>query len=145
MVESNSDRPMRAPWHLWLVGLLATLWNGFAAFDFTATAARFEPYIRAMPPELRDYIYSRSIWHFMIWGVATWGGVIGALLLLLRQKLAVPALDVSLAGAAALFLIAIVRPEPHGMNDPTLAGIIALIALLLVAYTHWSSRRGALR
>ena len=32
MVESNSDRPMRAPWHLWLVGLLATLWNGFAAF-----------------------------------------------------------------------------------------------------------------
>lgn len=32
----------KAPWHLWFVGVLSVLWNGFGCFDFTATAARLE-------------------------------------------------------------------------------------------------------
>ena len=38
---------VKTPWHLWLVGVLSLLWNGFGAFDFIQTTTRGEAYMRA--------------------------------------------------------------------------------------------------
>ena len=34
----------RAPAHLWIVGVLATVWNGFGAYDYLMTRMRNTDY-----------------------------------------------------------------------------------------------------
>ena len=36
---------VKTPWHLWVVGIVALLWNAIGALDFTATQMRFEFYM----------------------------------------------------------------------------------------------------
>lgn len=145
MTETNPVERPKTPWHLWLVGGLATLWNAVGAVDFTATVTRFEPYMSNVAQAMRDYLYALPIWMFLPWGVGVWGGFVGSILLLLRRKLAAPVLGVSLAGAAGVFAIGMVQPAPEGASDPVFAGFIVAIAVLVFTYAIWVSRRGILR
>ena len=95
--SAATARPV-TPWHLWLVGGVAALWNAFGSFDFTATVTRFEPYLSNFSQELKDYVYGSPPWMFLIWGVAAFAGFAGSLLILKRHKAAVPVLAISLAG-----------------------------------------------
>ena len=134
---------LRAPWHLWVIGVVALLWNGMAAIDFSATALRIEPYLASVAQPVKDHIFALPVWTFAIWGIATWTGLIGSLLLLLRRGAAVPLLGVSLAGAAGMFIVALVYPAPGG--NAGFAAIIVVIAALLLAYSVAMRRRGVLR
>lgn len=69
-----ADGQTKAPWHLWLVGVLATLWNGFGAFDFTATFSRFEAWTSNVPQPMLDYIYALPPWMWIGWALGVWGG-----------------------------------------------------------------------
>ena len=42
----------RAPAHLWIVGILALLWNGFGAYDYFMTRTRGAAYIESMMPKV---------------------------------------------------------------------------------------------
>ena len=133
---------VRTPWHLWLVGVTAALWNGMAAVDFTATATQYEPYMENVAQAVKDHIYSLPAWTFAVWGIATWAGLAGSLLLLLHRGTAVPLLALSLAGAAGMLLVALAYPAPGGSTGFA-AGIVAVAALLLV-YAVALRRRGVL-
>ncbi|MBC7768455.1 MAG: hypothetical protein H7124_06690 [Phycisphaerales bacterium] len=135
----------KAPWHLWVVGILALLWNGFGAFDFTASALRFEAYLAAIPQAMLDHIYAQPVWLWAVWAIGTWGGVIGAILLLLRNKLAVLALALSFIGASASQAPSIIEPPMDIGAPPFLPWIIIAISVALLAYAFWLSRRGVLR
>ena len=55
------------PWHLWLVGVLALLWNSVGAFDYVMTETRNASYLSSFTPEQLAYFYG-----FPMWVVATW-------------------------------------------------------------------------
>jgi ABC-type Co2+ transport system permease subunit len=133
---------VRTPWHLWVIGVIAVLWNGMAAVDFTATATQYEPYMESVAQAVKDHIYSLPTWTFAVWGIATWAGLIGSLLLLLRRASAVSLLALSLAGAAGMLLVAFMYPAPGG-GIGLAVGIVAVAALLLV-YAVAMRRRGVL-
>ena len=133
-----------APWHLWIVGVLTALWNTIGAFDFTATIARYEPYMAAFPAEAKEYWYSFPLWMFAIWGAAVWGGLLGSLLLLMRRKLAVALLGLSFACSVASMAISYVRPAPEGASDPVFALIIIAIAGALYFYAQHMNKKGVL-
>jgi len=141
-----TEAAAKTPWHVWIIGGLALLWNGFGAFDFTATAARFEPWTANFPQAMLDYIYSLPPWAWACWAVGTWGGVIGSALLLMRNKLAVWGYGLSLLGAACSNVMSLSDPPPAEVGaNPVLAGVIVAIALALFGYAVWLSRRGVLR
>ncbi len=136
----------KAPWHLWLVGILALLWNGFGAFDFAATASRFEPWVSQFPQPAIDYIYALPMWNWIGWALGTWGGFIGSILLLMRNRLAVWAYGLSLLGAVGSNAITLFDPPPADVGaNATLTIIIIAIAAALLGYAYWLSRRGVLR
>jgi hypothetical protein len=137
---------VKAPWHLWVVGVLATLWNGFGAFDFTATFARFGPWLSQLPQPMLEHIYALPPWMWVGWAIGTWGGLIGSVLLLMRNKLAVWGYALSLLGAAGSNLMTMLDPPPSDAGgNPVLAAIIIAIAALLLAYAYWLTRRDVLR
>ncbi|MEJ2542305.1 MAG: hypothetical protein P8188_20455, partial [Gemmatimonadota bacterium] len=86
MSEEQATTTLRTPWHLWLVGVLALLWNAMGAFDYLMTETRNEGYMGQFTPEQLEYFYAFPAWVVAFWAIAVWGGVLGAIFLLLRKR-----------------------------------------------------------
>ena len=86
---------MSTPRHLWIVGILALLWNIMGAYDYLMTQTQNEAYMAKFTQEQLDYFYGFPTWAVAAWAIAVWGGVLGAVLLLLRKRLAAPVFLVS--------------------------------------------------
>jgi hypothetical protein len=95
MSEDQATSNARTPWHLWAVGIFAFLWSGMGAFDYLMTQTQNEGYMGQFTPEQLEFFYGFPAWLVAFWALAVWGGVLGAILLLLRKKLAVPVFLVS--------------------------------------------------
>ena len=95
MSDDAAATPQRAPWHLWLVGILGLLWNAMGAFDYVMTETQNEAYMSQFTPEQLEFFYGFPTWVVAFWALAVWGGVVGAILLLLRKRLAAPVFLVS--------------------------------------------------
>ncbi|WP_313009685.1 hypothetical protein [Brevundimonas vesicularis] len=143
---------VRTPWHLWLVGVLSLLWNGFGAFDFIQTTTRGEAYMRAagFDDAMIAYYEAMPGWMYVPWTLGVWGAVIGSVMLLLRRRWAVPAFGLSLLGALiSLIYGKLIDPPPPA--PPELAAMswmpifILLIAILLFGYAFNMRKRGVLR
>ena len=141
----------KTPWHLWLVGGLSLLWNGFGGFDFIMTNTRGEAYMRAsgMTQPMIDYFLAMPTWMYVPWTLGVWGAIAGSILLLLRLKWAVHAFALSLIGAVTSLVFGLMNPMP-GL-PPEMAAmaympwIIAVIAALLLWYAWTMGKRGVLR
>ncbi len=86
----------RTPRHLWIVGIVALVWNLVGALDYIMTQTRNEAYMGQFTPEQLEFFYGFPAWLVAFWALAVWGGVLATVLLLMRRKLAVPVFVVSL-------------------------------------------------
>ena len=148
MSENQDASNGRTPWHLWVVGIFAVLWNAMGAFDYLMTETQNEAYMGQFTPEQLEFFYGFPTWVVAFWAIAVWGGVLGAVLLLLRKKL-----------AARVFLVsflAMVVTTVHNfglsnglevIGDPFalfFSGLIFVFALLLYVYARAMKNRGVL-
>ncbi len=145
---TNPTPPSSAstPWHLWVVGGLSFLWNAGGAFDFLMTQTRNEAYMAAFTPEQLEYFYGFPLWAVFTWGIATWGSLLGSLLLLLRKGLAV---SVFIASFVCLVLTSI---QNFVLSDGLeiigaiiFSAAIFVIGLLLIVYARAMRAREVLR
>ena len=107
----------RTPVHLWIVGVLALLWNGFGCYDYLMTKTRGADYVRSMMPgadadAIMAYVNGLPIWATAAWAFGVWGGLLGSILLLVRHRWAVPALGVSFLGALLGIGYQLLNPAP---------------------------------
>jgi len=114
MVAIMSDtRSLKAPWHLWVVGGIAALWNAYGGYDYTMSMTQGATYMATagMTPEQIAYYDAMPVWMTAVWAIGVWGGVLGSILLLLRGKLAFPVFAVSFAAFLTSLLYV------HGLSD----------------------------
>ena len=92
-----TDMTVKTPWHLWAVGAVSLLWNAYGGYDYTMSMTQGAAYLASagMTPDQIAYYEAMPVWMTAIWAVGVWGGVLGSLLLLLRNKLAFPVFAVS--------------------------------------------------
>ena len=135
--------------HLWIVGVLATLWNAFGCFDYLMTQTRNEAYLAHFTDPQRVYFESFPIWMEATWALGVWGGLAGSLLLLARSRYAVAAFAVSLAGLAVstLYQYVLSTPPPEMMSGAMLVMnlVIWAVAIGLLLYALRMRRAGVLR
>lgn len=148
MSESQTASSGRTPWHLWVVGIFAVLWNAMGAFDYLMTQTQNEGYMAQFTPEQLEYFYGFPAWVVAFWAIAVWGGVLGAVLLLLRKRLA--------AGVFLVSFLSMVVTTVYNfglsnglevMGDPFalfFSGLIFVFALLLYLYARAMTNRGIL-
>ena len=143
------EQAARAPKHLWIVGGLATLWNGFGAFDYVMTQTRNEAYLAGFTDPQRVYFESFPIWMEAAWALGVWGGLLGSLLLLVRSRFAVAAFAVSLAGLAigTLYQYVLSAPPPGTTEGAMLVMnlMIWAVAIGLLVYAWRLRAKGWLR
>jgi hypothetical protein len=138
----------KAPKHLWVVGILAVLWNSVGAFDYTASQLRIESYMSQFPPEQLEYFYGFPAWAVAAWAIGVWGSLIGSLGLLLRKSWAVWLFGASIAGLALTTLYNFVLSDGlsiMGSGAAVFTAVIWIIALLLFFYARAMTKRGVLR
>ncbi len=135
------------PRHLWIVGIAALLWNLYGAMDYIMTETKNEAYMSQFTPEQLEFFYGFPAWMVAFWAIAVWGGVLGAVLLLMRKKFAVPVLVVS-------FLCMVVTAIHNygfaggadivGGGGLAFSAVIFVVALALIIYARSMARKGVL-
>jgi hypothetical protein len=144
----------RAPAHLWIVGILSLLWNGFGAFDYTMTRMRNTDYLAsAMPGVDPDatlaWIDAFPIYAQIGWALGVWLGLLGSVLLLLRSRWAVWSYGLSLVGAVLGlgYQVALAPPlaGAEGAMFTLMPYVIILVALGLFLYARAMEKKGLLR
>jgi hypothetical protein len=137
---------VKTPWHLWVVGGLSLLWNGFGCFDFTMTATHNTAYLASYPQEMLDYWFDMPVWSWVLWAIGVFGGLLGSVALLMRKRLAVGLFLASLLAATVSMVMGYFDKNAPRMEGAELFPLIIIgIAVLLVAYARWLSRRDVLR
>jgi hypothetical protein len=101
------------PWHLWVVGVIALLWNAYGGYDYFMSMTQGETYMAGagMTPDQIAYYSAMPVWMTAVWAVGVWGGVLGSVLILLRNKLAFPVF----AASFAAFLLSLLYT--YGLSD----------------------------
>lgn len=136
---TNHADVRRAPWHLWVVSILGLLWNAVGLFDYSMTMTRSASYMSRFSAEQIVAISGYPIWLVIAWGLAVSGGVLGALLLLARKRIAVPVLAVSLVSMAATGLHNTISANGLYATGGTGNGFVLVI--FLVALGLWMYAR----
>jgi len=140
----------RTPWHLWVIGIVTLLWNAIGAFDYTMTETHSAWYLAQFSKEQLAFVEAVPAWGIAAWALGVWGSLAGSVLLLLRSRLAVTALAVSLAGAAVTMAQNYLVADPSwldiaGTGGMVFAGIILIVTLGELLYARQQAGAGVLR
>ena len=144
----------RTPVHLWIVGILSLLWSCFGAYDYTMTRMRNTDYIASAMPGVDPntalaWVDSMPLYAQIGWGLGVWLALLGAVLLLMRNRWAVWSYGLSMVGAIMSlgYQIALAPPLP-GAEGPmyrVMPYVIIAVSIFLFWYAWTSERRGLLR
>jgi hypothetical protein len=143
MSEVRETDDGRTPWHLWAMGIFALLWSAMGALDYVMTQTGNEAYLSGFTPEQITFFTGFPAWVDATWAIAVWGGVLGALLLLLRRRYAV---WVFLASLIAMTITAFqnyaLSNGMEVMGDAFSLGFTAVIFLLALAFFLYARAMG---
>jgi hypothetical protein len=143
-----NEAKTKAPRHLWIVGILAVLWNAIGAFDYSATQLRLEAYMSQFTPEQLEYFYGFPAWVVAAWAIAVWSSLLGSLALLLRKRWAVVLFGLAIVGMVITALHNFVLTDGialMGSGAVVFTAVIWAIAFFLFFYARAMSKRGVLR
>lgn len=142
-----SETTVKAPRHLWIVGILAVLWNAMGAFDYSASQLRLDFYMQGFTPEQLEYFYSFPAWAVAAWAIAVWSALLASVGLLLRQRWSVIVFGVSIVAMVITGIYNLVLTDGAKLMGPgamAFTAVIWIVAFALFFYARAMSKRGVL-
>lgn len=137
----------KAPIHLWIVGILAVLWNAIGAFDYAATQLKLDFYMSQFTQEQLDYFYAFPAWVDASWAIAVWGSLLASLLLLMRKALSAWLFGLAILAMAVTAVYNFFLSDGlavMGDEAATFTVVIWVIALFLYFYSVAMAKRRVL-
>ncbi|MDP1586238.1 MAG: hypothetical protein Q8M07_00720 [Prosthecobacter sp.] len=138
-----------APWHLWVVGIIALLFNSIGAFDYVMSmtqGASYQASVGMTSAQIAHY-QNLPMWMKVVWPTGVWTAEAASVLILLRRSLAFPIFVVSLTAFLISVLYTYVLSDGGAIMGPPMAITSAVITGLLmffIWYTRAMTRRGVL-
>lgn len=141
----------RTPVHLWIVGILALLWNAFGACDYLMSRTHNAKWVEMTmpgtdPAPLYAYMDSMPLLASIGWGLGVWCSLAGTIALIMRSRYAVHLYGLSLAGALISFgyQLFIAKDVPPEMSSPVVPAVIVVAIVLQFWYAWTMAKRGIL-
>ena len=135
----------RAPLHLWVIGALLVLWNGWGA------ALAFVAQFGDMPdtsPEATAYFDAQPLWFVLFADIGPLAGIGGAVALLLQHRIAAKLFMLQLAVIVLANAFELLAGTSFMLRQPSAAvGTLLFLLPLLAAqiiYARWLARKGVL-
>lgn len=147
MTESSHNHTGIPKW-FWIVSILALLWNLMGLLAFFAQVFMTEEMLAELPAEQQELYRNMPAWVNIAFAVATFGGVIGCIGLLLRKSWAWLLFVISLIGVVAqngyawFFTDSLAVLGPQVVVMPIL---IILIGIGLILFAKSSIKKGWLK
>jgi hypothetical protein len=144
-VSADSLSQKKTPWHLWVVGVVALLWNASGAYTIMMAQAGRLP---NLTEEEAAYYAAQPLWFVIVTDIALISAMAAAAALLLRHRSAVVLFAVSLA---AIFLTDAYDLVSGTAQMLTSGGalivtvFIFVIAVLELVYANTMKGRGVLQ
>jgi hypothetical protein len=144
----------RTPVHLWIVGILSLLWSCFGAYDYTMTRMRNTDYIASAMPGVDPntalaWVDRMPLYAQIGWGLGVWLALLGAVLLLMRNRWAVWSYGLSMVGAILSlgYQVALAPPLPgaEGAMYTVMPYVIIAVSVFLFWYAWNAEKKGSLR
>ncbi|MEM8697404.1 MAG: hypothetical protein AAGE05_15390 [Pseudomonadota bacterium] len=139
----------RPPGSFWAISILLLIWNGLGVFAYltqiTATEERLAEIYSAGELAL---VQSQPFWVLSAFAIAVFGGVLGALSLLMRKSWSRAIFAISLIAAAVQhfwFFVLSDGPSQMSMAQLIMPIIIVPVCIFAVWYAGNGIRRGWLR
>lgn len=141
-----TDMTIKTPWHLWLVGVIAVLFNAIGVFDFVMSMAQGASYMASagMTPDQIAHYLEMPLWMKAVWAIGVWGAILGSVLILLRNKLAFAVFGVSLAAFLFSLIYTYVLTDGGEIMGGQMA-ITSVVITVLLLFFMWYSRLMAKR
>ncbi|MGE4061757.1 MAG: hypothetical protein AB7E79_00155 [Rhodospirillaceae bacterium] len=139
----------KTPWHLWLVGIVAVLFNAVGAFDYVMSKTQGEAYMAGagMTPEQIAFMMDYPVWMNVVWPIGVWGAFAASVLILLRKKLAVPVFLISTVAWFVSLLYTYILTnggEIWGQSMHIVSVVITVLLLFFTWYAREMTKRGVL-
>ncbi len=99
----TSAAAIKPPTWYWIVSSLALVWMLFGVMAWTADFMMTDEMAAQMSDAQRQLHEARPQWIFVVYGIAIFSGLLGAIALLLRKGWAVVAFAISLAAVVVQF------------------------------------------
>lgn len=150
-MTATADAPRAgAPWHYWVVGLVALLWNGYAAYDYFMSKTGGVDYLRksGMTDAQIAHMQSYPAWMTAVWAVGVWGAFAAALLLLARMRYAVHVFALSLAAFVVMLVYTYLLSDGGavmGQQGMIFNAVILAGCVFFTWYAWTMTKRGVLR
>ncbi len=138
-------QPAKAPWHLWVVGVLSLLWNAGGAWTFIQAQSGAP---MDMDAHEIAYFATQETWFVAVTDVAVIAPLLGAIALLLRSRWAVHLYALSIAAIVVTTVWDVSQGTALLLNDQgwlILNCVTGALAILQLAYAALMRKRGVLR
>lgn len=136
----SDTQSLKIPVWFWIVAAVALVWNlmGVSAYIMQMTMS---PEALAKLSEAEQALYANyPAWAAVAFALAVFGGAIGCILLLMRNKLAVPVFGASLAGIAVQMFHSFFIANSMAVYGPG-AAVMPTMVVLIGAALVWHSMR----
>lgn len=123
-----------------LAAVAAVLFEAFGAYSYFVHVTT-DP--NSLAIDQRDLVLAMPGWMTAAYALAVWAGLAGALLLLLRRRLAAPLLLGSLLAAAVQFGALLIDPNLRNLvgADELLVPFVILVICYAIWHLAWQARR----
>lgn len=134
----------KAPASLHVIGWVALFWNLVGVVMFIMQTGLTPEQIAAMPPERQVIYEAMPPWLTVAFAVGVFGGVLGALGLLLRKRWAVAAFAASLLAVVANMVGVYVHTPAWEISG--VAGLpLGVLLIAIAGFLLWYARRARMR
>jgi hypothetical protein len=142
-MNANTNQGAVLPSWFWVAAILGLAWNVFGAYQYLISVQATQESLIAsgLTAEQAAVMLGYPAWMTGAFAIAVFGGIIGCILLLLRRRLAVPVLGVSLAASVLLYIGDLINGIFAAMGAPQV--IVLTIVVSIAAIMLWIARRFA--
>jgi hypothetical protein len=137
---STTEVQVKTPLWFWIVAAFGLAWNVFGAVQFLGSLNATNESLQAqgLTAEQASVMLGYPTWMTIAFAVGVFGGIIGCVLLLLKQKLAVAVFLVSLVGYIILYIGDVTEGVFAALGAPQV--IVLSVVVVIAAVLFWVSR-----
>lgn len=130
----------KLPTWFWVIAVIALLWNLMGVFAFFSDLNLTPEKLTEYTEEQKALILSMPSWTKIFYGMATIGGLLGSIALLMRKSWAFPLFVISLIGVLVQQLHSWLATDAIAVLGSGAALIFPLIILVLAIFLVWFSK-----
>ena len=134
----------KIPTWFWIVAVISLLWNAMGVMQFFQTMLMGSDDLAKFTAEQQQHYKDTPLWAHAAFGFATIGGLLGALLLLMRKKMALVVFIVSLVAVLLQMVNAFVLMNgmeafgPGGLSMPIM---IVAFSIFMIWFCKFSIKK----